>query len=150
MASGIVERVNEDLKEAMKARDAARTSALRMVRAAFIELSKSGQGEVTDEGAIAALRRIRKQREEAALAFEQGGRPEQAASERAEMAVIDAYLPQLADEATTLGWVRAAITASGASSRKEVGKVLGALNREHKGQFDNALARTLAERELPA
>lgn len=148
MASAIVERVNEDLKEAMKARDAAKTGALRMLRAAFIELSKSGKGEVTDEDALGALRRLRKQREESALAYEGAGRAEQAAAERAEMDLIDGYLPRLADEPQTLVWVREAIAAAGATSKRELGKVMGALNREHKGQFDNAVARAILDREL--
>lgn len=149
MAS-IVERVSEDLKNAMKAKDADRTRALRMIRAAFIEAEKAGQGAVTDERAVEALRRIRKQRVESAEAYRAGGRPELADAEEAEMRVIDEYLPRLADRDQTLVWVREAISATGATSQKEVGKVMGAVMKAHKAEVDAALVKELATAELPA
>ena len=63
---------------------------------------------------------------------------------RAELAVVSSFLPSLADEATTRGWVQAAIAESGASSAKELGKVMGALMKAHKGEVDGNLARKLA------
>jgi uncharacterized protein YqeY len=140
--------VQDDLKQAMRDRDADRTRALRMIRAAFIEVEKEGAGKATDERAIEALRRIRKQRVESATEYRKGGRPELAEAEEAEMRVIDSYLPQLADEAQTLAWVRDAITASGATSGKEAGKVMGALMKAHKADVDAGLAKALITREL--
>lgn len=144
----ISERVQERLKEAMKARDAARTSALRMARAALLEEAKSGRGELDDVAAVAVLRRVAKQREEAAQAYEAAGRPELAAMERAEIGVIDEFLPRMADEATTLAWVREAIQATGATSTRELGKVMGHVMKAHKAEVDAGVARALAEREL--
>ncbi len=148
MAESLVEQVTAKMKDAMRARDKPRTSALRMIRAAFIDAAKEGKGEVTDDRARTILKRIRKQRLEAAKSYEDAGRPEQAASERAEVAIADEFLPSLADEATTLGWVREAIAASGATTRREMGKVMGALMRGHKAEVDAGLARRLIDVEL--
>ena len=146
--SSLVERVSADLKTAMLAKDGPRTLTLRSIRAAFIELDKEGKGAVTDERALDALRRLKKQREDSIQSYESASRPDLAAGERAEMAVIDAYLPKLADEATTLTWVKAAIAESGASGPKELGKAMGALMKAHKADIDGGLARTLLQREL--
>ncbi|MFH1465546.1 MAG: GatB/YqeY domain-containing protein [Pseudomonadota bacterium] len=144
----ITDAVQQQLLQAMKARDAARTSALRMIKAALLEESKKGTGVVSDDDAVAVLRRLAKQREEAAEAYAQAGRADKADDERAEIAVIDAFLPQLADEATTLAWVQAAIAQTGASSPRELGRVMGALMKAHRGELEPGLARTLLEREL--
>lgn len=144
------ERLAADLKASMLARDAARTTGLRMIRAAFIELEKEGKGAVTDERCLEALRRLKKQREDSIQSYVSAAREDLAAVERAELAVIETYLPTLADEATTLGWVREAITAAGATSAKEAGKVMGALMKAHKADVDAGLAKRLIERELGA
>lgn len=146
--STLVETVSSELKVAMLARDAARTGALRMIRAAFIELAKDGKGEVTDERCVETLRRLRKQREDSIQSYEQAGRADLAEVERAEMTIIDSLLPRLADEATTLELVRAAITESGATSAREMGKAMGALMKAHKADIDAGLARQLLTREL--
>lgn len=146
--STLVETVSAELKVAMLARDAARTGALRMIRAAFIELAKDGKGEVTDERCVETLRRLRKQREDSIQSYEQAGRADLAEVERAEMAIVDSLLPRLADEATTLEWVRAAIAETGATSAREMGKAMGALMKAHKADIDAGLARLLLTREL--
>jgi uncharacterized protein YqeY len=150
VAETLNQRVQGDLKQAMKDRNEDRVRAIRMIRAAFIEASKEGAGEITDERALEALRRIRKQRVESAEQYRAGGRPELAEAEEAEMRVIDGYLPKLADEAQTRAWVKEAIAASGATSKKEVGKVMGAVMKAHKADVDAGLVRTIAEAELPA
>lgn len=147
--STLIERISQDLTRAMKDRDTLRTGALRMVRAAFIEAQKSGKGEVTDEMALDILKRMKKQREDSAQAFAAGGRQDLVDNELNEIRVIEDYLPKLADEATTRAWVREAIAASGASSRKEMGKVMGALMKGHKAELDGGLARKIIEEELP-
>ncbi len=144
----LIEQLSVDLKQSMLARDAARTSGLRMIRAAFIELEKEGKGEVTDERCLDALRRLKKQREDSISSYEAAGREDLAATERAELVIIDAYLPTLADEAQTLVWVKEAIAASGVSTAREMGKAMGALMKAHKADVDGALARTLLQREL--
>jgi len=146
---GLVESATAQLKDAMKAKDAARLAALRNIRAAFLtEMKKDGSETLDDAVAIAVLRRLAKQRQESIDAFTQAQRPERVAEERAELGVIEEFLPRLADEATTRAWVEAAIAASGAQSAKELGKVMGALMKAHKGDVDGDLARRIATERL--
>lgn len=145
----IEQTVSEQLAEAMKARDAARVAALRGIRAAFLnEMKKDNAKTLADETSVELLRRLAKQRRESIEAFDAGGRPERAAEERAELAVIEEFLPRLADEDATRTWVREAIAASGASAPGDVGKVMGALMKAHKGEVDGQLARRLAQELL--
>ena len=146
---GLVEQVSEQLKQAQKARDAGRLAALRNIRAAFLhEMKKDGAETLDDATAIAVLRRLAKQREESIEAFDKGGRGDRAEAERAEKAVIESFLPGLADEATTRGWVEAAIASTGASGARDLGKVMGALMKAHKSDVDARLAREIAARLL--
>lgn len=146
---GFVERVAEEMKQAQKARDAARLAALRNIRAAFLtEMKKDGAETLDDATATAVLRRLAKQREESIEAFDRGGRADRADAERAEKAVIESFLPRLADEATTRGWVEAAIAETGASGARDMGRVMGALMKAHKSDVDARLAREIAERLL--
>ncbi len=141
----IYDDVNAQMKAAMLAKDAARLAALRNVRAAFLtEMKKSNAVTVPDEICVDLLRRLEKQRRESIDAFEKGGRPEQAAAERAELAVLGEFLPKLADEATTRAWVQEAIRASGAAAPGDVGRVMGALMKAHKGEIDGTLAKKIA------
>lgn len=142
---GLVETVTAQMKGAMKAKDAARLSALRNIRASFLtEMKKDGSATLDDAVSIHLLRKLAKQRQESIDAFTQANRPERVAEERAELGVIEEFLPRLADEATTRDWVAAAIAASGASNAKELGKVMGALMKAHKGDVDGDLARRIA------
>ena len=148
---GLVETVTAQMKDAMKAKAAARLAALRNIRAAFlVEMKKDGSETLEDGVAVSVLRKLAKQRQESIDAFTQAQRPERVAEERAELAVIEEFLPRLADEATTRRWVDEAIAASGASSAKELGKVMGALMKAHKGDVDGDLARRLAAEKLGA
>lgn len=142
------EEISEQLKKAMLARDQPRVNGLRMIRAAFIELSKEGKGDVTEERCLEALRRLKKQREDSIEAYSSAKREDLADVERAELTIIESFLPQLADEAQTLVWVKEAIAASGASSAREMGKAMGVLMKVHKADVDAAVARKLLEREL--
>ena len=146
---GIYDEIGAGLKTALKAKDAERLAVLRGIRAAFInEMKKDNSDSVGDEVCIALLRKLEKQRLESIDAFEKGGRPERAAAEQAELAVIREFLPALADEAQTTIWVDEAIAASGAASAKELGKVMGALMKAHKGDVDGNLARSIAAAKL--
>lgn len=141
----IFDTVTTGMKDAMKAKDAPRLAALRNIRAAFLtEMKKDNAESLDDETCVALLRRLEKQRRESIEAFEKGGRTEQAAAEKAELAVIGEFLPSLAGEETTRAWVREAIAASGASAAGDVGRVMGALMKAHQGEVDGKLARTIA------
>ena len=129
--SPILERVQQDTREAMKAGDRSRVGALRMIASALQQEAKEGKG---DE--VAVLRRERKRRLEAATAFREGGGDDRAAAEEAEADLIDGYLPaELSDdELATI--VDAAISESGASEPKDMGKVMGAVMPKVDGRAD--------------
>ncbi|MBW2291663.1 MAG: GatB/YqeY domain-containing protein [Deltaproteobacteria bacterium] len=141
----IVEDVSRQMKDAMKAREKARLTALRGMRAALLnEMKKDNSDDLPDEVSITVLRRLEKQRGESIEAFDNAGRLEQADAERAELAVIGEFLPQLADEGTTRKIVAAAIASTGASAAGDLGRVMGAVMKQHKGEVDGNLARKLA------
>lgn len=146
----LVEDVTQQMKDAMKAQDKSRVAALRIIRATFLtEMKKDGAESLPDDVATGVLRRLEKQRKESIEAFEKAGRTEQAAAERAELAVVQSFLPNLADETTTRAWVETAIAQSGAQNVKEAGKVMGALMKAHKGEVDGGLAQRIAREILP-
>jgi uncharacterized protein len=145
----IADHVTEQMKQAMKAKDERRLVALRSMRSAFLnEMKKDGSTSVPDAVCEGLLRKLEKQRKESIEAFSNAGREELAAAERAELAVIQEFLPKLADEAKTREWVDAAIAQSGAASVKDVGKVMGALMKAHKGEIDGDVARRLVQERL--
>ena len=148
---GLVEQVSEQMKAAQKARDAGQLAALRNIRAALLnEMKKDNSTTLDDAVAVGVLRKLAKQREESIEAFANAGRTDRADAERAEKAVIDGFLPKLADEATTRGWVQAAIAETGATSARELGKVIGAVMKAHRDDVDGALVRKLAGELLGA
>jgi uncharacterized protein YqeY len=146
---GIFDDVSRGLKEALKARDEVRLATLRSIRAAFLtEMKKDNATTLADEVCVGLLRRLEKQRQESIEAFRAAGRTDRADAERAELAVIESFLPRLADLATTRAWVEEAIAASGAAGAKDLGKVMGAVMKAHKGEVDGNLARKIAAERL--
>lgn len=145
----IADDVTSQMKAAMKAKEALRLSTLRSMRTVFLnEMKKDGSDSVSDEVCQTLLRKLEKQRKESIEAFTKGDRPEMAENERAELAVIQEFLPQLADEAQTRAWVEAAIAQTGAAGAKEMGKVMGALMKAHKTEIDGTLARGIVQELL--
>jgi uncharacterized protein YqeY len=146
----IYDQVSAQLTQAMRDRDKDRTTALRNIRAAFIEgLKLDNSASLADDKAMDILRRTAKQRRESIEAFTAGGRKDLAESEAKELAVIESFLPRLADEATTRGWVEAAIAKTGAAGMQDVGKVMSALMAAHREEIDGKVANRIA-RELLA
>jgi len=145
----IVDDVTAQVKTAMKAKDERRLAALRSMRTAFLnEMKKDGADSISDEVAEGLMRKLEKQRKESIEAFEKGGRPEMAEAEKAELAVIQEFLPQLADESQTRRWVEEAIASTGASEKKDMGKVMGALMGAHKAELDGNIARQIVQELL--
>jgi uncharacterized protein len=145
----IVDEVSEQIKVAMRAKDKPRTTALRNIRAAFIEALKAdGSETLSDDAAVAILTKLGKQLRESIAAYQAGGRDDLVEAEQAELVVIEHWLPTLADEATLTGWVREAIAASGATGPGDMGKVMGALMKAHKGAFDGKAANQIVKAEL--
>src|SRR6476620_2412007 len=120
------DKIISDMTAAMKAKDAARTSTLRMVKAAIMHREKEGGGELTDEDVTKLLRSQVKQRRDSVEQYQKAGRQELVDKEAAEIAVIETYLPQAASREEIEQAVTAAINETGASSIKDMGKVMKA------------------------
>ena len=139
------ERIDQDLKEAMKARQAERLAVMRMLKAALknAAIEKGGADAVLDDAeALAVVRKQVKQRQDSVEGFEKGGRPELAAKEKAEMEVLNAYLPkQLSPEELT-AVVKAAIAEAGATSKAQMGAVMKIAQAKATGRADG---RTLSQ-----
>jgi uncharacterized protein YqeY len=133
MADDLRTRFTAVLKEAMLAKDAATTSTVRMIMAKLkdvdIAARPSGVDKVPDEQVVSMLRGMVKSRREAVDLYRQGGREELAAKEEAEIAVIEGFLPQQMDDAQIAAAVGAAIAEAGATSVKDMGKVMAALKK---------------------
>jgi uncharacterized protein YqeY len=137
------QQIIADMTAAMKAQDAARTSTLRMVKAAITNREKEGGGELTDEDVQKLLRSQVKQRRDSVEQFERGGRQELAEKEKAEIAIIETYLPQAASQEEIDQAVAAAIAETGASSMKDMGGVMKAVMAKLAGQ--NADGKAVSE-----
>lgn len=146
----IVEEVTAEIKAAMRGKQKERLAALRMVRAAFIEALKTERDsdELSDEEALGIIKRLAKQRRDSIVAYEAGGRQDLVDAEAAELAILEEFLPSLADEATTRQWVADAVSQVGASGMGDMGKVMGALMAAHKAELDGKLASRLVREAL--
>ena len=129
------------LKEAMKAKAAARLSTLRLINAAIKDRDianrgEGGSGEISESDILAVLGRMVKQRQESARAYEEGGRLELVEKELAEIKVIEEYLPRQLSADEVEAAIAAAITEAGATSIRDMGKVMGILKTTYTGQMD--------------
>jgi uncharacterized protein YqeY len=122
----VTEKVTADLTAAMKAKDAAKTSALRMAKAALMNREIDKKAPLDDAEALAVIRGLVKQREDSIFQFRKANRPELVEKEEAELAVLRAYLPAEASEAEIEKAVEQAMTETGASSPKDIGKAMKA------------------------
>ena len=128
------QRIVNDMTAAMKAKDAARTSTLRMVKAAVQNREIEKGGELSEEEMTKALQSLVKQRRDSVEQYEKAGREELAAKERAEIAVIEEYLPRAASPEEVERAVEEAVAETGASSMKEMGAVMKAAQARLAGQ----------------
>jgi uncharacterized protein len=134
MAMTFLERINGDLLTAMKNKEAERLSTLRMVKTAIKNREIEKMAPLTDEEAIKLLQSLVKQRRDSIEQYNQGGRPELAEKEAAEIKIIEAYLPAALDEAAITGIVEEAIAQTGASSVKDLGNVMKVVMARLAGQ----------------
>jgi len=134
------EKINDDLKTAMKAGEKDRVGTLRLVNAAIksadIDARPSGKDKVDEAGVLAVLTKMIKQRRDSIEQFVAGGRQELADKEAAEIKVIEAYLPKQMGVAEAKAAIAAAIAEVGAASQKDMGKVMAALKARYAGQMD--------------
>jgi len=151
MAAMLRQRINDDVKTAMKAKDEA-LSVLRLITSAIkdkdIAARPGNMNGVSDAEIIDMLQKMVRQRQESIEMYTKGNRPELAAKEQAEIAVIQRYLPQQMSEAETQAAIAAIIAETGASSIKDMGKVMGALKERFAGQLDFAKAGVLVKAQL--
>ncbi len=147
----LTEQIDHDLKEAMKARDAFKLGALRMVKAA-LKYSAIEQGgasaTLSDADAISVLRKQVKQREDSVMSFEQGGRQELAEKEKAEIAILKAYLPQGLSEQELQALVNEAIAEIGATSKAQMGAVMKAAQTKATGRADGRQLSAMVQQLL--
>lgn len=137
------QQIISDLTASMKAQDAPRTSTLRMVKAAVMNREIEKGGELDDEEMMKLLRSLVKQRRDSVEQYEKGGRQELADKEKTEIDIIEAYLPQAVSREAIEAAVAAAISETGASSMKDMGKVMKAAQAALAGK--NADGRTVSE-----
>lgn len=130
------DRLMAETKAALKAQNRQRLSALRLISAALQERDIAARGPIPDQDIPALLQKMIKQRRESLAIYEKAGRAEQAAQEAAEIAVIEEFLPKQMSEAETKEAVAAAIKEAGATSAKDMGKVMGLLKARYAGQMD--------------
>lgn len=141
--------INEQLKAAMKAGDKVRLETLRSIRAGILEFEKSGAGrDMTPDDELKILNSAAKKRRDAIEQYDTHGRTEAAAQERAELAVIQEFLPAQLSEAEVEAAVREVIAQVGASGPGDVGKVMGAAMKTLKGKADGTLIQATAKRLL--
>ena len=144
----MLERLRADMRDAMKRRDTAALGVLRMVLADVHNRQIDAGGELDDDQVVEVLRKAVKQRHEAAEQFEQGGRDDRAAAERAEAELLGDYLPRMLDADELAAAVDAAIAETGASAPSDMGQVMGELMSRHRGLIDGKAANALVRERL--
>lgn len=153
MGQSLRDRINAELKEAMKAQDKRRVSTLRLVNAAFKDRDIQNRGTGKDEAPTesdlqAILSKMIKQRRESAETYDKGGRPELAEGERAEVVIIEEFLPTQLSEDEARAAVGAVISELDCSGLKDMGRVMAALKERHSGQMDFSKASQMVKELL--
>ena len=147
-ASPLFDQINADIITAMKAKNEAALSALRMLKSAIKYKEVDLKREPTDEDVIDVLTKQAKQRRESIEGFEKGGRPESAASEKAELALIEKFLPAGLSDEELSKLVDEAVKATGAAGPKEMGKVMAWLTPKVKGKTDMGKLSSVVKAKL--
>jgi uncharacterized protein YqeY len=146
------ERIDNDLREAMKAREAARLGVLRMLKSALknAAIEKHGvSGQLDDAEALAVLRKQAKQRQDSIEGFEKGNRPELAAKEKEELEILNGYLPKQLGGEEIAKLVADAIAEAGATSKAQMGAVMKLVQAKAAGRADGRALSQEVQRQLP-
>ncbi len=144
------DRVNDDIKAAMRAKDKARLGTLRMLSSAIRNAEIQQGGELSEPEQLAVLNKLLKQRRDSVEQYRQGGRDDLAEAEEAEAAVLEEYLPAALSEEEIDRVIDQALTESGASGPKEMGKVMGLLRDRLQGRADmGEVSRRVKDRLSP-
>lgn len=143
-------QIQDDIKQAMRAREQGKLATLRLLSAAIKQREVDERVELDDADVLAIVEKLIKQRREAARQFVDGGRPELAQAEEAEAALLEVYLPPQLDEAAIAGAIDEAVAATGAAGMADMGKVMGQLKPRLQGQADMAVVSKLVRARLSA
>lgn len=147
----LADKLQNDLKDAMRAKDEQRVSIIRMLKSAiqYYEIQKGGAGyTATDDDIIDVVGKEIKKRRESIELYEKGGRPELAEKEQKELEVLQTYLPEQLSEDEVKTLIDEAITQTGATEMKDMGKVMGMLVPKIKGKADSSLVSSLVREKL--
>jgi uncharacterized protein len=145
------ERVDSDLKEAMRAKDAAKVGVLRMLKSAlkYAAIAKAGaEADLDDAEAVQVIRKQAKQRQDSIESFEKGGRAELAEKEKEELAILNSYLPQAMGPDELANVVRETIADVGATSKAQMGSVMKALQARLGGRADGKTLSAEVQKQL--
>ena len=142
------ERVNEDMKAAMKAREAEKLGALRLLLAAMKQREVDERITLDDPGVVAVIEKMIKQRKDSIAQFEKASRQDLVDKERFEIGVLEVYLPQQLSQAETEAAVAEAIASTGAKSAADMGKVMGVLKPKLAGRADMGKVSALVKAKL--
>ncbi len=148
----IKDKILDDLKSAMKAKEADKLRVLRSLKSKILEKEiserKGGEAKITDEQTIEVLMKAAKQRKESIDQFEKGGRNDLADQEKQELAIIESYLPEMMDDDEIRQAVKAQIEKMGASSMADMGKVMGVMMGKLKGKAEGSAVSRIVKKEL--
>ena len=145
------ERIMQDLKEAMKAKDQAAMRGIRAIKAAILLAKTDGSGEaLNEEREIKLLQKLVKQRRDSLDIYEKQGREDLATIEREEIEVIERFLPKQMDEAELEAYIKNLIETSGASGMKDMGRIMGAASKELAGKADGKMISGVVKKLLTA
>jgi hypothetical protein len=142
------QRINDDLKAAMRAGETRRRDTMRLLLAALKQREVDERKELADADVVAVIDKMIKQRREAIAQFEKGGRHDLAANEQFEIGVLQAYMPQALSDAEIEAAVAEAIASAGAKAASDMGKVMGALRGQLAGRADMGKVSALVKSKL--
>jgi uncharacterized protein len=142
------DRINDDVKAAMRGGDTRRRDALRLLLAAVKQREVDERKELADADVVGVIERMIKQRRESIAQFEKGGRQDLAQNEKFESDLLQGYMPQAMSDAEIAAAVAEAISAAGASSPADMGKVMGALKGKLAGRADMSRVSALVKAKL--
>tara|TARA_B100001109_G_C18863653_1_gene475500 strand:- start:3893 stop:4336 length:444 start_codon:yes stop_codon:yes gene_type:complete len=142
-------QINEDIKLAMKAKDKPKLEALRAIKSAMLlAATEKGAGESDEAAELKMLQKLVKQRKDSADIYSKEGRKDLAEAELVQLAIIEKYLPEQMSEEEITAEVNAIVEQTGASSMKDMGKVMGMANKKMAGKADSSLIAQLVKKAL--
>lgn len=146
--SDLKQRINEDVKNTMRSQDKARLGVLRMILAALKQKEVDERITLDDDQVVLILDKMSKQLRDSISQFKQAGRNDLVEKESFELEIVQSYLPTQLNEAEILDMIKKAIQASGATTMKDMGKVMGLLKPELQGRADMAAVSQLVKQQL--